>query len=439
MAIGLNSRRRMAICWLMPLGLAFVGCGGSNPPAKPSGGVPQDQQPDPAKTSAGKPAVSPTDTDPPAPTGPVESVRTMVRGLREHQPVVIWQAMPAGFRNETEELIHEFADRVDPVVWQRSFVAWQKVARLLSERSDDLVAYPAWNSLPTTDKERLRRRLADFGELLGLIAGSEIADIDRLKSLRVERFLQNTGGPMLQRVGGLLQALGESSLPVLLSELEPRLLEENADTARVGWFVKGKPTPASEFMMVKVDKSWVPAGWAASWDSVREIRQSWKAGATSEFFSNPEQRLQVIGNVDRVLTVLLATKTAGELHAALDREVPAELREQWIAFAGSLAEIDAEAVTVRPDVPPAGDATDADYVTVIVRGRIVPAAEDAVLTALEAAVSGDADSFPRREGDEFHVRIGPVADVSAFASRIRLGNVAVVDAEGRRVVIDLPM
>jgi hypothetical protein len=83
--------------------------------------------------------------------------------------------------------------------------------------------------------------------------------------------------------------------------------------------------------------------------------------------------------------------------------------------------------------------TEADYVTVEFRGPVDAATEEAIYLALAAAVAGDSDLLPAtaESADALAVQAGPVADVTAFSQRLRIGRIVSVDAERRRIVVEL--
>jgi hypothetical protein len=428
--------------------LGGLGCGRqSETPARPDADEPtsttdrQTERADDEETSAGTPQT------------PAETVRVMTEGLKHNRPQAVWYCMPPGFREDVEGLVHEFAARVDQPLWERSFAVWSRVAGVLDRQRPLLLAHPDFADLTPEDRQRIDETLRRLAALLRTLTESDLADLEQLRQLSVGEFLEGTGGDVLRQVGELSESLGEGSLATLMSDLEPRILEVKGDVARVGWFVPGEDTPASEFHLIRAGRRWVPAGWVNAWNAVRSAREKLKSHSAADLLGDAEQRRHALDRAEAVLDEIDAANTPQQFAAAVNSAFGPSAWNETAAiirtFAGATAaptlaatEPDETEPSDPPHDPPAAPfpkTTEADYVTVEFRGPIDAATEEVIYLALQAAVAGDSDLLPAtaESAGGLAIQAGPVADVAAFSKRLRIGKVVSVDAEQRRIVVEL--
>ena len=147
---------KWTLCWGLALGLV-AGCQGSKSPepkkSETTEATEQAQEPAPTKNPAK--ALSPEAT-----------VRQMVEGLRQNRPEVIWQAMPRRFREDINGLVHDFAKKMDPQLWSRSFATWKKLARVLAEKKAFILSQPSFENVITRTKARAGKELGRAGGIV---------------------------------------------------------------------------------------------------------------------------------------------------------------------------------------------------------------------------------------------------------------------------------
>ena len=64
-----------------------------------------------------------------------QAVLQVTEGLADGQPQVLWHALPTSYQQDVTDLIHEFGDKMDAELWNRSFGVVQKIT---------LDKYSAW-------------------------------------------------------------------------------------------------------------------------------------------------------------------------------------------------------------------------------------------------------------------------------------------------------
>ena len=423
-----------AIMWKLCLGMALgliAGCQGSKSPAEPQ------------KTEATQ-ATVPTKEAMPTPVShndaasPEATLRQMVEGLRQNRPEVIWQAMPRRFRGDINGLVHDFAGKMDPELWSRSFATWKKLARVLAEKKPFILSHPSLAKLSAEQRLRLEQNWDGLVELLTILVGSDLSDPSRLQSFDTGRFLKQTGGRWLSQLAALSESLGQDSLSGMLAGLTPKTLSVDKDKAKMAWMTAGSPEPVSTFSLIKVEGGWIPAGWGTAWEQIRAYRAKLRELPAEAFQQQSQQKLEALARVDQTLDALLAANTAEEFQQTLAEELGEPTVGELAALIRTLSGTPAP---IRPIPPASGtppkSATDANSITLLVHGAAGTEDEDRIFDVLQAALPGDVDvQFDPIQGG-LKVIVGPVADLEAFRKRISFGSVTKVEADQRTLHIDM--
>ncbi len=414
--------------------LGLSGCA-NDPPASPA----PSEQSEP-KTSANDTASASEST---SKRTVLATIEEMQAGLRDRQPQVIWYLLPTELREDVEELVHEFAMRVDEELWRNAITSWRDVQQILDQKTDDILALPEFAFLSPEQKSSLRQQLGSESRLLKAILDSKLARLSHIQSLSIGEFLKTDGAAILATIRdtNASNESGETVFIPLRTDAKPRVMEQDEQTARVGWFADSDQL-VHEMLWVQHDGHWMPAVFLTAWEQVRLARRELQS--TTEPLGVVEKRLQSLEAADEVLKEFLATKSAEEFAQVWQQEVSADVRVQlvsrYLATVGveqPIADTTTE-TTSNPDADPVPitDATQADYVIVEVRGKLDESAEDVLFLALEAAIAGDADVLQLPGQKHWTSQVGPVRDVEAFAKRLRIGRMVEVDAEKRRVVLE---
>ena len=404
-------------------------------------GCAEDPHAPPAKTEE-KPKSQPEakSVEHPSPDGSVlTELQEMRTGLRNGQPQVLWYKLPADFRDDVESLVHEFADRVDEELWRNAFASWRKVQQILAEKSGYILALPEFEKLSDDEQLRLQTRLQQIAGLLETILESDLSSLTKLRRISIGEFLKTNGS-------ALLSSSSKSNGWIFPTDADPRVLAEDEQTTRIGWFRSGAETPIRVELWVRHGRHWVSADWLLVWEQVRLARQELKT--TSEPLGAVADRLQSLQAADNVLAQLVTAKNESEFAEVWRRDVNDNVRTQIVGQLRGWAGIETPIVeaesAMNPDTEapsetgasPITNATQADYVTIEVQGKLDEQAEDVLFLAFEAAIVGDADVLALPGEKNWTSQVGPVRDVEAFAKRLRIGRVVEVDAENRRIVLE---
>src|SRR5262249_29787200 len=120
------------------------------------------------------------------------AIMSVVSGLRENRLGALWDFLPASFQNDLNALLHDFAARMDPEIWNNGVAAARKLARVLKEKQQFL--------RPREQAAALERPATDWGQVadvLETLLASDLADLEKLKKADAGKLLADTGGQLL--------------------------------------------------------------------------------------------------------------------------------------------------------------------------------------------------------------------------------------------------
>ena len=243
-----------------------------------------------------------------------QAVMAVVAGLKEDQPQVIWQALPASYQDDVSGLVREFAGQMEDSLWDQTFGTLAKLTRVLDEKRQFVLEHPAVaeqlskspNAEATYDAVVI---------LLRTLLSSDISSLQRLSDFDGERFLATTGSQVIAQMGDLA-ALAPDSKETLdeISSLSVTLSRTEGERA---WVLIEKPDEKTEEVeFVLVEGKWIPARMAEGWNSGI-------AGAREQLGQvdfDPAQTAQagaMLTMVDGAMEGLLAAQTSEQFQASV--------------------------------------------------------------------------------------------------------------------------
>ena len=255
---------------------------------------------------------------PPVPETADQAVLQITEGLADGRPQVVWHALPASYQQDVTELIHDFGGKMDAEVWNRSFGVMQKLTRVLDDKREYILDHPMLTSKIDDRKKADEVWDAVIG-MLETLTESELADLDRVKKLDVERFLSGTGAELADHFKELeALAPNQASAGSLfgLSDARATLISSEGDRARLRVEVPGKPATEEDY--VRVEGKWIPAKMATEWDrTVAEARAKLAGFSGDEMRQNKQTYLMQLSMVEGALDQLLATESAAQFQTAV--------------------------------------------------------------------------------------------------------------------------
>ena len=244
------------------------------------------------------------------------AVLLVTEGLADGRPQVVWHALPASYQQDVTDLIHEFAGKMDAEMWNRSFGVIQKITLVLSEKREFILDHPMLAS-QIEDRDEAEEAWDALIDVLEIVVESDLADLDRVEKLDVERFLSGTGVKLMKRFKEIEAFAPANAVPGLgLQNAEATLISSEGDKARVRMKIPGQPPKEEDF--VRVEGKWIPAAMANEWDQTMAEARKQLAGFSGEkMMQNKSALLMQLSMVEGALDQLLATKTAAEFNTAV--------------------------------------------------------------------------------------------------------------------------
>ncbi len=243
----------------------FTGCGGDEADPNESTGPGTPTSTKSVATADTKPipnAVSPGEPD--------QAVRNVLEGIRDGKGQAIWSFLPSRYQKDINQLVQDFAGRVDAKVWNRTFAFFKRIADVTRNKKDLLINNPGLE-LRAIDQKQLDEHWPALLGLFDTLLTSELKEVKTLKSFDGSVFFSGTGSKFLEQLRSLsatdpadpLSSLASSSISVL---------ERNGDSARLQIGSGGtadKPLPPSNFVVI--DGKWFPSELAAALDEALRL------------------------------------------------------------------------------------------------------------------------------------------------------------------------
>jgi hypothetical protein len=258
------------------------------------------------------------------PSTPDGTVNKFTSDMADDKPQVIWHCLPAKYQADVKELISEFAGKMDPEVWNKSFAMLGKAAKVLDKKKEFVLGMADQGPVPISPDQR-EQLDQQWDRVVGIfedLIKSEIKTVDGLKKLDPERFLATTGSKFSKNIKDLAAAVGDEQTAAKidnLKETKTTVLKSGGDQATVKIEITGEP--AQEIEMVKVDGKWLPADMVANWDT--NIAQMKSSIAQMEISGeNKESALAMISTCDQAFDKMLAAETQEQFSEAASGLMP---------------------------------------------------------------------------------------------------------------------
>lgn len=251
------------------------------------------------------------------PQTPDGAVYAVAKGLSSNHPEVVWQALPASYQSDVNGLVRDFADQMDPEVWDRSFGVFYKATRVLSEKKEFLLANPML-AQHLTEKPEIEQNWDELVHLLSIISSSQITTINQLRQLNIEAFLADTIGAMMAQAEVISALSVDNPREELdkLQNLSVKLISNDGSIAFLEIGSEGEELRKVEFMLV--EGKWIPRDMAQEWPmAIEEARTRLAEVSTQELLQNKDAILSSLSMTEGALDSMLAAQDLNEFNMAL--------------------------------------------------------------------------------------------------------------------------
>ncbi len=130
------------------------------------------------------------------PDTPDGTVRVVLDGLVQHHPEVVWNALPASYKEDVSDLSRELADTVDPAVFDRAVAVARKGAVVL-QRKKDLILSSRYLEQSPVDAATVDAFWEASIHMLDTLLASDLVDLSTLRELDGKVLLATTGSALM--------------------------------------------------------------------------------------------------------------------------------------------------------------------------------------------------------------------------------------------------
>lgn len=351
----------------------------------------------------------------------------VVNGLRANRLDALWNFLPASYQRDLNQLLHEFAKRMDPEIWDRGVVAVRKFARVLKDKQ-------AFQPLPRPDAGQPPTDWGQLADVLETLLASDLADLDKLKHADVGKLLAETGGQILSQAQafsklGPRDFFGQNLEQ--LANLHVTPLESSGDKATVQFEPRGQEPQTIEF--VRVEGKWIPRNLSDGWiEMMGEARARLLPLSPENLAAMKPTILDLILRADQALDDLLAANTREEFNAA-----GARADEVLRAISALAGPPESELGSTSPEEGPELSGP-VGTVTVIIKGQLDDDAQNELRDRLQGLADEGGSPFADLTADDESttIQLGPVADLAGFAKKLDFLQITGVDEKTRTITAE---
>ena len=200
------------------------------------------------------------------PDSPDGTVRVVLDGLVEHQPEVVWRALPPSYQQDVLGLTRDFADTVDPAVFDRAVAVARKAVAVLQSKKEVILGAKALEQ-SQIDAETVDVVWETAVTTLNAVLASDITDLATLRELDIDAFLASTGSVLMDQASRLpAEYENMASFAQKVAAFEQAEVELKTEDGEHAVVVISAPGEDSfELPLVRVEDRWIPGELAARW------------------------------------------------------------------------------------------------------------------------------------------------------------------------------
>lgn len=303
----------------------------------------------PAAEPAGVTPAPPTGSPLPAPAAAAEFdisapdgiARMLSHEMSQGRPGAVWTILPQRYREDIQGLLAELADKMDPEVWDKSFVLLGKLAQGLRDKQHLILGTPLLAAIPEDQRGGIALGLNMTADMLDAIARSQINTVEGLKTADPGKLLDETLGVWVIKFAQLDAATRQ--IPVeeslaMLAQIDVTVTDQDGDTATLHF--EQPNVPPFDAVARRVDGVWLPAIVVDAWDEQIAMAR----GAIGLIDMSGPQKMQAVTGLamaEGLINQMLAIETQEEFDVMVN---------------GLMAMVPMPAADpAAPDAPPTGN------------------------------------------------------------------------------------
>jgi hypothetical protein len=269
---------------------------------------------------------------------PDGTVKYVLNGLANNKPEVLWEAMPASYKQTLNDELKKSMANVDMEIHAQSVAVLQKFSGILKNKKTLIIE--AANSAQQGDGPLGEGLPAEVTEnwdnvvgILDIMVGSKVADADWVENPDLGVLLKEDGGklmssPHLEKLLNMALAEKEDpNAPKDITELRSWVkgikvivvsqTDTNATLKLRSEEIDPEDPESSEFKMVKVEDRWLPEEMAVDLEKeLKKLKQVVPGGTVADTKMTAQQKevtLNFLKTVDGVLDAIDKQETAEDM------------------------------------------------------------------------------------------------------------------------------
>ncbi|WP_417376512.1 hypothetical protein [Gimesia maris] len=375
-------------------------------------------------------------------SGPAEAMQSLLDGVSNQQMENVWDFLPASYQKDVNSIVQEFATKMDPEMYDGVFGSTQRLAKLLKDKKEYILKNEMILRMQAPPEE-ISEYYDPGVDIFSALVNSDLSSQEKLKHFDGGKFLSSTGNVLAKNILILSKLVpskeSEPSFSEKLKQTKVTVVTSEGETATIKIEAPGEAP--QEVEMVKVEGKWIPRNLADNWQSkIETARNSVAQIKLEDVTARKTQAMQGLNKFNETLSQLENAKTEQEFNAKLTQEVAplAAMAPMMLMLAtqaamqGPLSEMGATAGEASPVDPN-------QVVTIVIEQKLTSTEQDPIIEQILLSVddSDQVNIVPMAEGETTIFKISPVADVEAFAKKIKFGKPAKVDAKKRSITVEL--
>ena len=274
----------------------------------------EEQKPAEEKKEEPKPEEKPAEPAPAAGADPKATVEGAVKALQAKDFNGLVALFPPKYMKDLDTVVQEFGKAMDKELFDK-FVGLVDRAITVAVAQKAAVAKAVLNFGVPAKEEDIVKAIDSVKEVWDLLKGAGLTDLEKLKAFSFEAFVKDAAPKVWEKSIALADATQKAQIDAALAMLGAVTVEvvSNADgKAELKVGMAGQEPEAVKLALV--DGKWVPEEMAAEWDKgIAEAIEEIKKMGTEL----PNQKAQIIAQLDAITPVLDQIEKTGDLNAAL--------------------------------------------------------------------------------------------------------------------------
>ena len=255
--------------------------------------------------------------------GPAETVTHVSSSVANGDAKAAWNSLPKSWRGEINGIAHMIGEKMPTTMWDDSFALVGRLGKVFEDKNKIFTEMMAANLPADMKKEDVESSIASIGQLLSIIAKSDISKVESLKKVDLGKVAEASGNEILKLIMSnklVNQAISKESegkaksLKEAMNSIKAELISETGNSAKIK--VTDPDGKVEEVEMVKVEDKWIAKKMA---DEFNENLTKFKDELTKSLAKIPEQQMTVgmaIGMIGGVVSTLESANTVEDIQKA---------------------------------------------------------------------------------------------------------------------------